>query len=91
MMRKKWENLCRRCGLCCFEKWTEDDGKVHHTSIPCQHLDIVTRLCRVYDKRLDVGEGCVRLTPGMVRKVNWLPDECAYVDYVQKQPHGEQR
>jgi uncharacterized cysteine cluster protein YcgN (CxxCxxCC family) len=85
MTHKEWEDLCRRCGLCCFEKWTEGD-RVHHTRIPCQHLDIVTRLCRVYDKRLDVGEGCVQLTPGMVRKIRWLPEECAYVHHLQRHP-----
>jgi uncharacterized protein len=89
MMREEWENICRRCGLCCFEKWTEGNGKVHHTRIPCQHLDIVTRLCRVYAKRLEVGEGCVQLTPGMVRSVHWLPKECAYVCYLQKLSGGD--
>jgi uncharacterized protein len=83
MTAQEWEALCRRCGLCCFEKWTEGDGRVRHTRIPCQHLDIVTRHCRVYSKRLQVGEGCVKLTPAMVRSIHWLPAECAYVHHLR--------
>ncbi len=77
-MNIHWEDLCRRCGQCCFEKWIDEDGRIHHTRIPCRHLDIVSRECRVYHKRFDVGEGCVKLTPEVVRSVSWLPDDCAY-------------
>ena len=73
-----WEDLCKRCGLCCFEKSVDLKGQFYTTKTPCQHLDIVSRECRVYRKRLDVGEGCVKLTPEMVNKADWLPEDCAY-------------
>jgi len=41
-------------------------------------LDIVSRECRVYSKRLEVGEGCVKLTPDLVAKADWLPEHCTY-------------
>ena len=74
----EWEAICRKCGQCCFEKWIDLKGVVHHTKVACRHLDIVTRECRVYGKRFTVGEGCVRLTPDVVRSVNWLPPDCGY-------------
>ena len=73
-----WEDICRRCGLCCFEKSVDKSGRFTTTSIPCQHLDIVSRECRVYHKRLEVGEGCVKLTPQIVSQADWLPECCAY-------------
>jgi hypothetical protein len=74
-----WEDLCRRCGQCCFEKWIEEDGRLRFTRIPCRHLDMVSRKCRVYAKRLEVGEGCVQLTPENLPELHWLPADCAYV------------
>ena len=73
-----WENTCNRCGLCCFEKSVDRSGNFQTTRVPCRHLDIVSRKCRVYHKRLEVGEGCVKLTPEIVRQVDWLPESCAY-------------
>lgn len=73
-----WERICLRCGQCCFEKWIGEDGRVCHTRIPCRHLDVVSRQCRVYHKRLEVGEGCIKLTADVVRQVSWLPHDCAY-------------
>jgi len=75
---ESWENTCRRCGLCCFEKSFDPSGRLQTTRVPCRHLDIVSRECRVYHKRLEVGEGCVKLTPDIVRQVDWLPESCAY-------------
>ena len=77
-MKKDWEEICQRCGLCCFEKWVDEHDRIVTTTVPCRHLDIVTRECRVYHKRFEVGEGCVKLTPEVVATVNWLPEFCAY-------------
>ena len=82
----EWEALCRRCGQCCFEKWVDESGRIHPTRIPCAHLDIVTRECRVYAKRLDMGENCIQLTPQIVSTVTWLPDDCAYVRHLRGLP-----
>lgn len=79
----EWENLCHRCGECCFEKWVDDTGNIHPTAIPCRFLDIITRECKVYHKRFEVGEGCVKLTPQVVETVQWLPEGCAYLRQVQ--------
>lgn len=75
---ENWDALCRRCGLCCFEKTVDHRGRFRTTRTPCRHLDIVSRECRVYAKRFEVGEGCVQLTPELVARADWLPDTCAY-------------
>jgi hypothetical protein len=74
----EWEGACKRCGLCCFEKSVDLQGRFVTTRTPCRHLDIISRECRVYRKRLEVGEGCVKLTPEIVNSVDWLPVGCAY-------------
>lgn len=77
-----WEGICRRCGRCCFEKDLVD-GHVIETDIPCRYLDVVSRECKVYHKRFDVGEGCLQLDVDLVREAFWLPEACAYVDLVK--------
>jgi len=88
MSDTEWEALCRQCGQCCFEKWVEGDGTIHPTTIACRHLDIHSRRCRVYDKRFEVGEGCVKLTPEVVETVQWLPEDCGYVRYLRQHAEG---
>jgi len=78
-LQAEWEGLCRQCGQCCFEKWVDEDGTIYPTSIACRFLDIHSRRCRVYHKRFDVGEGCIKLTPEVVETVQWLPEDCGYV------------
>ena len=73
-----WEQSCRRCGLCCFEKVIEENGRIRTTTVACRYLDIVTRECKVYAKRQAVESTCVKLTPEIVATVDWLPEECAY-------------
>jgi uncharacterized cysteine cluster protein YcgN (CxxCxxCC family) len=85
-VNREWEARCRRCGQCCFEKWIEADGRIRFTRVPCRHLDMTTRTCRVYAKRLEVGEGCVQLTPENVAQLHWLPADCAYVELLAGGP-----
>lgn len=80
-----WEQICKRCGLCCFEKIISKSNRVIITPIPCRFLDLHTRECKVYHKRFSVGEDCQQLTPEVVATVNWLPEECAYKEWHLKQ------
>lgn len=79
-MNQKWEELCRRCGRCCYEK-IEFEGDIYYTDDPCEHLDPATRLCRIYPDRCRLRPGCVALTPQLVRQ-GLLPDDCPYVAFV---------
>lgn len=86
----EWERLCRQCGQCCFEKWVDEDGTIHPTRIACRFLDIHSRQCRVYHKRFEVGEGCIKLTPDIVETVQWLPADCGYVRHLGKSGPGSE-
>jgi uncharacterized protein len=74
-----WEDICDRCGLCCFEKIENDHGTVFFTSTPCRYLDVETRLCKIYERRFEINPECVRLTPKMVETLHWLHEGCAYM------------
>ncbi len=81
---KYWENLCARCGLCCFEKIEDDSGTIFFTRTPCRYLDVVTRECRIYERRFAINPECVKLTPDLVRDLRWLHDGCSYRKALKK-------
>jgi uncharacterized protein len=76
---KAWEAICERCGVCCFEKIEDENGNIFFTRTPCRYLDVVTRLCKIYDRRFDINPECVKLRPDMIKKLNWLHNECGYM------------
>jgi uncharacterized cysteine cluster protein YcgN (CxxCxxCC family) len=73
-----WEQLCEKCGLCCFEKIEDESGAIFFTSTPCRYLDVVTRECKIYNRRFAIYPECVRLTEELVRELTWLHDDCGY-------------
>lgn len=79
--KQAWEEICLRCGQCCYEK-IEYRGQYYLTDIPCNYLDSKTKLCRVYSQRCQLKEGCVALNPEIV-KMGVLPKGCAYVQLVK--------
>ncbi len=79
-----WESLCERCGLCCFEKIEDESGTIFFTRTPCRYLDVVTRECRVYERRFEINPECVKLTPELVGQLRWLHDGCAYRKTLQE-------
>lgn len=72
-----WEEKCRRCARCCYEK-VEFEGEVFYTDIPCGFLDLGTRLCTVYHRRHRARPGCAPLTSSVLRR-GILPGDCPYV------------
>lgn len=76
---EEWEKLCRGCGLCCFEKYENDNGSIFYTQTPCRYLDVVSRECQIYDKRFEINPECIKLTPYLVSTLRWLPGDCGYV------------
>lgn len=79
MTKKEWESLCDGCAMCCLHKIEDvDSGEVFMTDVACRLLDIGTCQCKDYQERSTFVKDCVPLTPEMVRKINWLPESCAY-------------
>ena len=83
MNQEEWESICNKCGKCCYEKVDLGAGEIHYTDEPCQYLDTETRLCKVYHNRHESEPDCISLTEHLVRTLNWLPEDCAYVAYVR--------
>lgn len=79
MSATEWESLCDGCGKCCLSKLEDEDtGEIHWTSVACRLFDAGTCRCSDYANRLSRVTDCVRLTPGNVRTISWLPATCAY-------------
>jgi uncharacterized protein len=79
MSEAEWESLCDGCGRCCLVKLEDEDtGTIHYTDVGCTLLDGAACRCRDYKNRQGKVPDCVRLTPGAVRTLSWLPPTCAY-------------
>jgi uncharacterized cysteine cluster protein YcgN (CxxCxxCC family) len=85
MNHEQWEAICKRCGKCCYEKVDLGGGVIQYTDEPCEHLDTETNLCKVYENRHEVEPNCISLTEHLVRTLSWLPEGCAYAEYIQFQ------
>lgn len=77
--RAQWEQLCDGCGKCCIHKLEDEDtGELLPTNVACRMLDRRSGLCSDYKHRRAYVPECVRLTPGNVAGIDWLPSTCAY-------------
>ncbi len=77
--RAQWEALCDGCGKCCLHKVEDaDTGRVYATNVACRLLDRDTARCSNYRQRRAFVPDCVRLTPGKLQEIGWLPRTCAY-------------
>ena len=77
--RAQWEQLCDGCGKCCIHKLEDEEtGELLATNVACRLLDGRTGQCSNYRYRRAFVPECVRLTPGNVRGIDWLPSTCAY-------------
>lgn len=75
---ESWDNLCRRCGMCCFEKIEDERGNIFYTQTPCRYLDVVSRHCKIFERRFEICSSCIKLTPELVQTLRWLPPDCGY-------------
>jgi uncharacterized cysteine cluster protein YcgN (CxxCxxCC family) len=77
--RAQWEQLCDGCGKCCIHKLEDEEtGELLPTNVACRLLDRRSGLCSDYRNRRAYVPDCVRLTPGNVHGIEWLPTTCAY-------------
>jgi len=75
----EWESLCDGCGLCCLVRFEEEDtGHVVPTRVHCKLFDARVCACTDYAHRQDHVPDCVKLTPGNIEKLAWMPLSCAY-------------
>jgi uncharacterized protein len=81
--QQQWDAICRKCGRCCYEKIDLGAGVIRYTDEPCIHLDTETNLCKIFHNRSEVEPDCISLTEHLVRTLHWLPEECAYLEYIR--------
>ncbi|MBV8681678.1 MAG: YcgN family cysteine cluster protein [Caulobacteraceae bacterium] len=79
MTSAEWESLCDGCGLCCVIRLEDDEtGDVTPTRVSCRLLDAHTCRCTDYADRHRTVPDCIKLTPGNIRDLPWMPRSCAY-------------
>ena len=79
MSEAQWESLCDGCGLCCLIRYEDEvTGEITPTRVSCKLFD--TKLCRCsdYQNRKAQVPDCIKLTPGNIEALEWMPRSCAY-------------
>lgn len=83
----EWDKICKHCGICCLSKIEIDtDIPYNKTSVfylkqCCEHFDIITHKCSVYEKRLDKPH-CEKVDMNLILNTNSLPSSCGYIEYI---------
>lgn len=65
----------------------EKDGTIVVLDTACRFLDVATRTCRIYEHRFEACSDCLPVTEDNLAEMTWLPDNCAYVEFMT-QVHG---
>ncbi|MEO6340420.1 MAG: YcgN family cysteine cluster protein [Caulobacteraceae bacterium] len=75
----EWESLCDGCGRCCLIRFEDEDtGEIIPTRVACRLLDTETCRCTRYEHRKRFVPDCIKLTPGKLEHLTWMPRSCAY-------------
>lgn len=77
-VKPQWEQLCHRCGQCCYERSFENGHLLVEQNCPCEFLDTETKLCVVYPYRFEACERCTKVTLRHALSPRYLPETCAY-------------
>jgi uncharacterized cysteine cluster protein YcgN (CxxCxxCC family) len=79
MTPAEWESLCDGCAKCCIIKFEDEDtGRLYHTNVVCELLDIYHCRCTHYSERSVRVPTCLTLNPSLIHELNWMPETCAY-------------
>ena len=79
MTATEWESLCDGCGLCCLVRFEDDDtDEIIPTRVHCKRFDPQACVCTNYAERHEHVPDCVKLTPGNIEALPWMPLSCAY-------------
>jgi hypothetical protein len=79
MTTAEWESLCDGCGLCCLVRFEDEDtGEVIPTRVHCRLFNAKTCRCSDYANRRMFVPECIKLTPGNIEDLEWMPRSCAY-------------
>lgn len=82
----EWENLCNRCGCCCYEKIELVEGVIL-IGEPCPYLNTDSKLCKIYPERMRINPDCIKVTEENIGRFYWLPSHCGYQRYYESKKH----
>lgn len=75
----EWESICDGCSRCCLHKMEDETtGMLYYTRVVCRYMAMDTCRCTVYKHRSELVPTCVRLTPGNLKDIYYMPSTCAY-------------
>ena len=89
MRRERWEDICNRCGQCCFERDLVGGGVLIDLRRPCTYLDSETNHCTVYGRRFKVAAYCSKVTLFHALFARRMPLDCGYVVRFRKRTTTE--
>ena len=79
MSPQEWESLCDGCGLCCLVRFEDEfSGEIIPTRVHCKLFDPEACRCTNYEDRHRHVPDCIKLTPGNIKALGWMPSSCAY-------------
>ena len=79
MSAGEWESLCDGCGLCCLVRFEDEvSGEIVPTRVHCRLFDSERCRCTDYANRKAKVPDCIKLTPGNIDDLMWMPRSCAY-------------
>jgi uncharacterized cysteine cluster protein YcgN (CxxCxxCC family) len=79
MSATEWESLCDGCGLCCVIRFEDENtGEIVPTRVHCKLFDPDRCTCSDYANRQEHVPDCIKLTPGKIGGLRWLPPSCGY-------------
>lgn len=79
MNAQEWESLCDGCGLCCLIRFEDEETlEVIPTRVHCRLFDNEACRCSDYANRKTYVPDCIKLTPGNIEALEWMPMSCAY-------------
>jgi uncharacterized protein len=79
MTPREWESVCDGCGLCCLIRFEDEDtGEIVPTRVACRLFDAELCRCGDYANRKAKVPDCIKLTPGNIDELHWMPKSCAY-------------
>ena len=75
----EWESLCDGCGLCCLVRFEDEEtGEIIPTRVHCRLFDPDRCRCTDYAARKKHVPDCIKLSPGNIEALEWMPASCAY-------------
>jgi hypothetical protein len=78
--KAEWENTCKKCGQCCYEKQKKHGQYYINFNAPCEYLNTKTKTCSVYRQRFKICADCRKVNLFHAKFSGFLPDTCGYVE-----------